>query len=130
MSEIITAAITGCVTLLGVLLSNRAAQAVTDEKLTELTREVREHNHFARRVAGVAAITVICYLVGWIVKVSGLDNKWIPVIVGVCGGILGVVGMLVMTDFPAADPLTAAAVGIVSGLAATGVDQISKQMKD
>ena len=43
MSEIITAAITGCVTLLGVLLSNRAAQAVT-------TREVREHNHFARRV--------------------------------------------------------------------------------
>ena len=37
MSEIITAAITGCVTLLGVLLSNRAAQAVTDEKLTELT---------------------------------------------------------------------------------------------
>ena len=48
MSEIITAAITGCVTLLGVLLSNRAAQAVTDEKLTELTREVREHNHFAR----------------------------------------------------------------------------------
>ena len=60
----------------------------------------------------------------------GLDNKWIPVIVGVCGGILGVVGMLVMTDFPAADPLTAAAVGIVSGLAATGVDQISKQMKD
>ena len=43
MSEIITAAITGCVTLL-------AAQAVTDEKLTELTREVREHNHFARRV--------------------------------------------------------------------------------
>ena len=41
MSEIITAAITGCVTLLGVLLSNRAAQAVTDEKLTELTREVR-----------------------------------------------------------------------------------------
>lgn len=47
MSEIITAAITGCVTLLGVLLSNRAAQAVTDEKLT---REVREHNHFARRV--------------------------------------------------------------------------------
>ena len=36
-------------------------------------------------MAGVAAITVICYLVGWIVKVSGLDNKWIPVIVGVCG---------------------------------------------
>ena len=53
-------------------------------------------------IAGVAAITVICYLVGWIVKVSGLDNKWIPVIVGICGGALGIVGMLVMSDFPAA----------------------------
>ena len=50
MAEIITAALTGCVTLIGVLLSNRAAQAVTDEKLAELTREVREHNNFARRV--------------------------------------------------------------------------------
>lgn len=48
MAEIITAAVTGCVTLIGVLLSNRAAQAVTDEKLAELTREVREHNEFAR----------------------------------------------------------------------------------
>ena len=81
-------------------------------------------------MAGGAAITVICYLVGWIVKVSGLDNKWIPVIVGVCGGALGIVGMLVMSDFPAADPLTAAAVGIVSGLAATGVNQMGKQMKN
>ena len=43
MAEIITAAVTGCVTLIGVLLSNRAAQAVTDE-------EVREHNEFARRM--------------------------------------------------------------------------------
>ena len=42
MSEIITAAITGCVTLLGVLLSNRAAQAVTDEKLMELTAPQQE----------------------------------------------------------------------------------------
>ena len=50
MAEIITAAVTGCVTLIGVLLSNRAAQAVTDEKLAELTREVREHNEFVRRM--------------------------------------------------------------------------------
>ena len=50
MAEIITAVVTGCVTLIGVLLSNRAAQAVTDEKLAELTREVREHNEFARRM--------------------------------------------------------------------------------
>ena len=50
MGEIITAVMTGCITLLGVLLSNRAAQAVTDEKLAELTREVRELNDFARRM--------------------------------------------------------------------------------
>ncbi|WP_418772196.1 phage holin family protein, partial [Neglectibacter timonensis] len=47
---------------------------------------------------------------------------------GLLGGILGVVGMLFMPDFPANDFLTAAAVGIVSGLAATGANQIGKQL--
>ena len=79
-------------------------------------------------ISGVAAITVICYLIGQGVKASGLDNKWIPVIVGACGGVLGVAGMFLMADFPAGDVLTAAAVGIVSGLAATGVDQAGKQL--
>ena len=79
-------------------------------------------------IAGVAAITVICYLIGQGVKASGLDNKWIPVIVGACGGVLGVAGMFLMADFPAGDVLTAAAVGIVSGLAATGVNQAGKQL--
>lgn len=79
-------------------------------------------------IAGVAAITVICYLIGQGVKASGLDNKWIPVIVGACGGVLGVAGMFLMADFPAGDVLTAAAMGIVSGLAATGVDQAGKQL--
>ena len=50
MENIIVALITGGVTLLGVLISNGKAQAVTDTKLEELTREVREHNNFARRV--------------------------------------------------------------------------------
>ena len=50
MNEIIVALITGGVTLMGVLISNGKAQAVTDTKLEELTREVREHNGFARRV--------------------------------------------------------------------------------
>ena len=50
MENIIVALITGGVTLLGVLISNQKAQAVTETKLEELTREVREHNHFARRV--------------------------------------------------------------------------------
>jgi len=42
--------VVGILTLLGVLASNSKAQAVTDAKLTELTREVREHNNFARRM--------------------------------------------------------------------------------
>ena len=50
MNEIIVALITGGITLLGVLISNGKAHAVTDTKLEELTREVREHNNFARRV--------------------------------------------------------------------------------
>ena len=50
MNEIIVALITGGVTLAGVLLSNQRAQAVTETKLEELTREVRAHNNFAQRV--------------------------------------------------------------------------------
>ena len=79
-------------------------------------------------IGGVAVITVICFLVGQLVKASGLDNKYIPVIVGVAGGALGVLGMFVMPEFPATDYMTAAAVGIVSGLAATGINQVYKQL--
>ena len=50
VSEIIVALIGGLVTLSGVLIANSRAQAVTDTRLDELTREVREHNHFVRRV--------------------------------------------------------------------------------
>ena len=44
------ALITGVLTLVGVLISNGRAQAVTETKLEELTREAREHNNFAQRV--------------------------------------------------------------------------------
>ena len=50
MNEIIVALITGGITLLGVLIANGKSQAVTETKLDELTREVREHNNFARRM--------------------------------------------------------------------------------
>ena len=53
MESIITAIITGGVTLLGVLIANGKSQAVTETKLDELTREVREHNNFARRMTVV-----------------------------------------------------------------------------
>lgn len=79
-------------------------------------------------IASVAAITVICFLAAQAIKATNLDNKWLPVICGVLGGILGVVAMFVMPDYPAKDILTAIAVGIVSGLAATGAHQIYKQL--
>ncbi len=47
---VITALITGGLTLLGVLISNGRAQAVLETKVEELAREVREHNNFARRM--------------------------------------------------------------------------------
>lgn len=48
--SIIVALITAAVTLFGVLISNSKVQAVSETKIEELTREVREHNNFARRV--------------------------------------------------------------------------------
>ena len=79
-------------------------------------------------ITGVAAITVICLLIGQAVKATRLDNKWIPIICGVCGMALGIAAMYIMPEFPATDYITAAAVGIVSGLAATGIDQAAKQI--
>ena len=79
-------------------------------------------------VAGVAAISVIAYLIGEIAKASALDNKWIPVICGLVGAALGVTAMYTTPSFPADDVINAVAVGIVSGLAATGADQIVKQL--
>ena len=80
-------------------------------------------------IAGVAAITVLCYLAAQGVKATPLDNKWLPVICGSLGGVLGVAAMFFMPDYPAQDYITAAAVGVVSGLAATGANQAYKQLK-
>lgn len=73
-------------------------------------------------VATVAAITILCVLIGYAVKCSGVDNKWIPLACGLGGLALGLVALYTgMVDFPAQDPMTAAAVGTASGFAATGV---------
>ena len=79
-------------------------------------------------IASVAGITVICYLAAQAVKATNLDNKWLPVICGVLAGILGVVGLYWIPEYPAQDIITAIAVGIMSGLAATGVNQVYKQL--
>lgn len=80
-------------------------------------------------IVGVSAITVLCYLMGEAVKASKLDNKYIPVICGALGAILGVAALFAMPEFPAKDIITAASVGAVSGLAATGANQVFKQLK-
>lgn len=78
----------------------------------------------------VAGIAVICYLIGMGIKISPLDDKWIPLCVGICGGILGVVGLLTgMPEFGSEHVINAIAIGIVSGLGATGLDQTVKQLK-
>lgn len=61
MESIVVALITGGLSLIGVIITSRSngkklqqqleiAQAVTDTKIVELTREVRDHNNFAKRV--------------------------------------------------------------------------------
>lgn len=80
-------------------------------------------------IGTVLAIVVITYLIGLLCKtISAIKDKLIPVIVGAVGGVLGILGMYVIPDFPAKDVLNALAVGIVSGLASTGVNQVYKQL--
>ena len=81
-------------------------------------------------IGGVAAITVICYLVGLGLKLAAWANdKVIPVICGLSGALVGLVWYFMgWPDYPASDPITAVAVGIVSGLAATGINQVYKQL--
>lgn len=83
-------------------------------------------------IASVAAIVVICYLVGIGVKcIPGVKNDLIPFIVGIVGLVLGIVAMIIgVPDFPATDYLTAAAVGVVSGLSATGINQAAKSISN
>lgn len=82
------------------------------------------------QIGTVLAITVISYLVGYIAKLMpNVKDEMIPAVVGAVGGILGIVGMYAMPDFPAHDILNSVAIGIVSGLASVGVNQVWKQAK-
>lgn len=76
------------------------------------------------------AIVVICYLVGATFKAINNDtlNKFIPMICGFVGGILGVVVFKTIPGYiPADNWLMALAIGIVSGFAATGINQVYQQ---
>ena len=79
-------------------------------------------------IATVGSIAVIAFLCGLAWQKSPLNDKWIPVLCGALGAVLGVVGMLTMPGYPATNVLDAVAVGILSGLSATGVHQVYKQL--
>ena len=82
-------------------------------------------------VVTVVAITAICYGLGVVAKTCPkFTDSYIPALCCVSGAILGIVSMFTVPNFPASDPLTALAVGIASGLAATGINQmVVKQPK-
>ena len=76
MESVLAAIITGGVTLLGVLIANGKSQAVTETKLDELTREVREHNGFARRMPVVEEqIKVINHIIEDLEDISRLVKQ-------------------------------------------------------
>ena len=80
-------------------------------------------------IISVAAITVICYLIGICCKAtSKIKDEKIPAIMGITGAILGIVAYYTkMPEVANMHILTAIAVGVVSGFAATGINQIFKQ---
>lgn len=78
------------------------------------------------------AIVVICYLVGLTCKTIGSEklDRFIPVICGVSGAVLGIIMYMTIPNFiPAENWAVALAIGIISGLSATGANQIYKQLK-
>lgn len=80
-------------------------------------------------VVSIPAIIVIAYFVGESVKAyKNVDNKKILPIVGLVGIILGITGFYVMPDYPAQDIITAAAIGAVSGMSSTWIDQFKKHV--
>lgn len=82
-------------------------------------------------IAAVPVITVIAFLAAECAKLTPMPNEWLPALCGVVGAILGIVALYVSpTIMPATDVLSAIAVGIVSGLAATGAHQVYKQLSE
>ena len=76
----------------------------------------------------IVIVTITAFVVQ-VVKQTKIDNKWMPIIAGTIGGILGAamyyIGVGDLGDYL----LEAVAVGISSGLAATGAHQMYKQIK-
>lgn len=78
---------------------------------------------------GIPAIVVISYMITETFKMF-INKKYLPIIAGISGGVLGVLSYVLKIDIiPADDVITALATGIISGLAATGSNQIIKQIR-
>lgn len=76
----------------------------------------------------IAPIIIICMLVCQGVKATPCPNKFLPIISGCVGGLLGLFAMHFMPDYPSQDILTSFALGVSSGFAATGINQAYKQI--
>ena len=88
---------------------------------------------FLTDFTAIPALVVICYLAAEGLKLikDGALKTYLPVICGILGGVLGIVCFVVYPDFILASNLfEAIAIGIVSGLSATGINQIYKQLSD
>ena len=78
---------------------------------------------------GIPAIVVISHMITETFKMF-INKKYLPIVAGISGCILGILSFVLQIDImPADDIITAAAIGIISGLAATGSNQIIKQLK-
>ena len=78
---------------------------------------------------GIPAIVVISYMITETFKMF-INKKYLPIVAGISGGMLGVLSFVLQIDImPATDIVSALAIGIISGLAATGSNQIIKQIK-
>ena len=88
---------------------------------------------FFENFVAIPAFVVIIYLVAEIVKKikGGALNTYIPIICGCCGAALGIVAFLVCPSYIMAENwFEAIAIGITSGLATTGINQVYKQLVD
>lgn len=88
-----------------------------------------EISEIIERYATVPAIIILCYFVGYLFRTVTGDktesNKYIPVVVMAAGIILAIIGQVAFPEYiKAANVLEAAAIGVVSGLASTGINQV------
>ena len=83
-------------------------------------------------VAVVPVLIIIAFAVGMVAKaIKAIPDKWIPVICCIAGGIFGVLAFYVGVEgLEATEWITALAIGMASGLAATGLHQAYKQLVD